>query len=146
MDIATSRFGTVEVERQDVIQFAAGLCGMENCRQWVLLADANNASLGWLQSVERPEVALAVVSPRRFVPDYQIRIARRDLANLGVESPDDAQVLVIVGREQGRLVLNLKAPLVFNLERQVAGQVVVKDDHPMQYVLPPQNTPLRRSA
>jgi flagellar assembly factor FliW len=146
MDIATSRFGTVEVEPNDVIQFSAGLCGMENCRQWVLLADANNASLGWLQSVERPEVALAVVSPRRFVPNYQIRIARRDLTSLGVDSPEDAQVLVIVGRQDGRLVLNLKAPIVFNLARQIASQVVAKDDHPLQYALPPQGPPLRKSA
>jgi flagellar assembly factor FliW len=118
---------------------------MESCREWVLLADANNDALGWLQSVERPEVALAVVSPRRFVPDYQIRVTRRELTTLGVERPDDTQVLVVVGRSQGRLVLNLKAPLVFNLERQVASQVVAKDDHPLQYEIP-QGAPLRKSA
>jgi flagellar assembly factor FliW len=62
-----------------------------------------------------------------------------------VERPDDTQVLVVVGRSQGRLVLNLKAPLVFNLERQVASQVVAKDDHPLQYEIP-QGAPLRKSA
>jgi hypothetical protein len=56
-----------------------GLPGLEDCREWALLADASNDALGWLQSTTRGDVALAVVSPRRFVPDYQVRIPRSEL-------------------------------------------------------------------
>jgi flagellar assembly factor FliW len=112
----------------------------------VLLADNQNEALGWLQSAERPEVALAVVSPRRFVPDYQIRLSRREIDPLAIERIEDAQVLVIVGRAERSLSLNLKAPLVFNLARRLGAQVVAKDEHAIQYELSAPPEPLKKSA
>jgi hypothetical protein len=56
MDIATTRFGTVTIEEVDVMIFSDGLIGMEDCRQWALLADSQNDALGWMQCLDRPEV------------------------------------------------------------------------------------------
>ena len=80
-----SRFGTLVIDTADVIHFPNGLVGMESCRRWVLLADQQCDAIAWLQSVDRPEMALAVTSPRRFVPDYQMRVARRELALVQLE-------------------------------------------------------------
>lgn len=145
MELFTTRFGPVCVEEEDVITFSNGLIGMEPCRRWALLADSQNASLGWLQSVDRDDLALAVVSPRRFVPDYRIRIARRDLDPLALVSPRGAQVLVILSQIGDTLALNLKAPLVMNIDTRQGRQIVAKDDHSVQYML---NTtlPLRKIA
>ena len=88
MDITTTRFGTVTIDDEDVLTFVDGLIGMEDCRRWALLADAQNSALGWLQSLDRPEVALAVVCPRRFVADYRVRVARRDVEPLGLVRRD----------------------------------------------------------
>lgn len=74
MRINTTRFGRIDVDTGDVLHFASGLPGLEDCRDWALLADSANNALGWLQSTSRGDVALAVVSPRRFVADYQVRI------------------------------------------------------------------------
>src|SRR3954454_4515665 len=115
MNIASTRFGSLTIEDADVLTFADGLIGMEDCRRWVLLADSENSALGWLQSLDRPEVALGVVSPRRFVADYQVRVSKREIAPLGMDDPAEAQVLVIVSHASGALVLNLKAPLVLHL-------------------------------
>ncbi|HVT27590.1 MAG TPA: flagellar assembly protein FliW, partial [Lacipirellulaceae bacterium] len=115
--------------------FADGLIGMEDCRRWVLLGDAENTSLGWLQSLERPEVAMGVVSPRRFVPEYQVRVGKREIASLGLENPDDAQVLVIVSQANDGLALNLKAPLVIHLAERIGRQIVARDDHPVRHRL-----------
>ena len=71
MDITTTRFGKVTIDEEDVLTFVDGLIGMEDCRRWALLADAQNNALGWLQSLDRAEVALAVVCPQRFVADYR---------------------------------------------------------------------------
>lgn len=110
MDIHTTRFGVLQIDADDVIEFPRGLLGLEECRQWVLLADAHNDAVGWLQSTDQPNVALAIVSPRRFAPGYQIRVARRDLAPLELDRLDDANVLVVVGSDRRSLTLNLKAP------------------------------------
>jgi flagellar assembly factor FliW len=144
MKISTTRFGQVAIEETDVLTFVDGLIGMEDCRRWVLLADAQNSALGWLQSLDRSEVALAVVSPRRFVRDYQVRVSQRDIQPLCFDQPKDAQVLVAVSQVGNSLALNLKAPLVIHLARRIGRQIVARDDHAVQHIVP--GTGLRRIA
>jgi flagellar assembly factor FliW len=146
MEVHSSRFGTLEVDDHDVVHFPAGLLGLAGARDWVLLADAHDSALGWLQCVGQSDVALAVVSPRRFVPDYQVRINRRELAPLGLDDVRQAKVLVIVGKNERSITLNLKAPLVLNLERRMGCQLVVNDEQPIQYELQAPPAPLRKSA
>ena len=146
MHVATARFGTVEFDRDEIIYFQGGILGMESCRSWVLLADAENDVLGWLQSTQRGEVALAIVSPRRFVADYQIRVSRRDLEALQIEKLEDLQALVTVAQGESGCTLNLKAPLIFNVARRLGAQVVAKDDLPLQFEVPSHPTRLKKSA
>ena len=146
MDIRTTRFGTLAIEADDILNFPAGMLGLEGCRQWVLLADAQNDVLGWLQSTSQPEVALAVVSPRRFVPDYQVRVARSELTPLAMEETRQAKVLVIVGKNEHSITLNLKAPLVINLRKRVGRQVITNSDHAVQHELTRDTQPLKKSA
>jgi flagellar assembly factor FliW len=144
--IATSRFGRVDIEPDDVIHFPQGIMGMEDCRDWVLLVDSQNDLLRWLQSTKRPEVALAVVSPRSFVADYKVRVAGRELAPLQLDDVRQAQVMVIVAKSQETITLNLRAPLVIHPEARLGCQIVTKDPHPIQYVLETEPAPLRKSA
>ena len=146
MQIRTTRFGSLEVENADVLTFPQGLLGLEECRQWVLLADGQNDALGWLQSLTRPEVALAVVSPRRFVPSYQFRVFRNELEALQLAEVRDAQVLVIVGKNERSITLNLKAPVVVNLEQRLGRQVIANGDQPMQHELDAAPRALKKSA
>lgn len=146
MQIRTTRFGPLEVEPEDLIRFPNGLPGMEDCKHWVLLADAETSALGWLQCTSRAEVALAVVSPRRFVPNYQFRVYRSELAPLELDDVKDAQVLVIVGKNDRAITLNLKAPVVVNLQRRLGRQVVANGDQPLCYELAHTPAPLKKSA
>jgi flagellar assembly factor FliW len=133
--INTTRFGRLNVDASELLDFPLGVLGLEDCREWILLADADNDALGWLQSTTRLDVALAVVSPRRFVAGYQARIGRSELAPLELDDVRQAQVLVIVGKNERGITLNLKAPLVINLQRRRGRQVVVNGDQPIQYQL-----------
>lgn len=136
MDIQTSRFGNLKVLPTDVLLFEQGLIGLRHCRRWVILADAQNPALGWLQSIDEPESALGVVSPRRFVPDYQLRVSRQELAPLALANIRDAQVVVVISRNPEGLSLNLRAPLVINVEARRGRQVIAKDPLPVRLVLP----------
>src|SRR3954463_1501964 len=135
MNISTTKFGSISIEEADVLTFVDGLIGMEDCQRWVLLGDSENAALAWLQSLERPEVALGVVSPRRFVPDYQVRVARREIQPLGLQDPSEAQILAIVSHSDNGLALNLKAPLVIHVAERLGRQIVARDDHAIQHRL-----------
>jgi flagellar assembly factor FliW len=146
MDVVTSRFGRIAVDAGEVLHFPSGMLGLEDCRQWVLLADAQNDALAWMQCVDRPTVALAVVSPRRFVPGYQMRIARRELASLELDDAKKAKVLLVLGKTDRAITLNLKAPVVLNLERRLGRQVIANGDMPVQYPLDSEKPACRRIA
>lgn len=146
MIIETTRFGATSVDPEDILLFPAGLFGLDNCRHWVLLADAENESVAWLQSATRPDTALAVVSPRRFAPDYKVRVAPSQLQALDLGPQDQLQVLTIVNKSEGRLTLNLRAPLLVNLSRRLGRQMVTNDEQPLQLPIAEVVTPLRKSA
>lgn len=146
MRINTNRFGRIDVDPADILHFPSGLPGLEDCRDWALLADADNDALGWLQSTTRGDVALAVVSPRRFVPDYQVRIPRSELTPLSLADMRQAQVVVVVGKIDAGLTLNLKAPIVINLESRTGRQVVATGELSMQHVLTTKAPSLKKSA
>lgn len=135
MQIHTTRFGLVEIDVADILLFPQGVIALDDCRHWVLLGDESNESLGWLQSVTRGEIALAVVSPRRFVPEYQVHVTRGQLATLELSQFDAAYVLSIVSRSDGELTLNLKAPLLVNLDRRLGRQVITTDEQPIAWHL-----------
>jgi flagellar assembly factor FliW len=144
--IETSRFGAVAIEPDDAIRFAAGLLGLEGLLDWIFLADAEQEALGWMQSVHDGAVALPVVSPRRFVPDFQVRVPGRELEPLALDRPQSAQVLVIVSKHEGVLTLNLKAPLLVNLERRLGRQVLNGADLSVRHEVYCESTPWKKTA
>jgi flagellar assembly factor FliW len=146
MIVKTSRFGTVNVESDDVLTFRQGLIGFSNYHNWVILADAENPSIAWLQSLDQKEIALAVVSPRRFVPTYQVKISERDLSELELSEPDSAFVLCVITRQSQQITINLRAPLIINLDRRLGGQVITCDDQPLQHDLLNLSAVARKSA
>ncbi len=147
MQIETSHFGPLEIDAQDILLFPHGVIAFEDCRHWVLLADAENPALAWLQSISQPEVALPVVSPRRFATQYQVRVTKGQLAALEFSQFDQAYVLSVVSQSDGDLTLNLKAPLIINLDRRLGRQVISTDEQPVAQVLhSPAPALLRKSA
>ncbi len=146
MQVHTSRFDVVEIQPEDILLFSRGLIGFESHQHWVLLADADNSGVAWLQSLNDPAVAVPVVSPRRYVPDYRVLIQRTQLTPLELAVMHEAFVLVPLGRNESGLTLNLRAPLIVNLSRRIGRQVVTSDEQPLQLALPKLSAPLRKIA
>lgn len=146
MLISTSRFGSVPVKPDDIVIFPSGLIGYESCRRWVLLADVENDSVGWLQCVHLSDVAMAVISPRRFLPEYQVRVSRSQLVPLELNGIDHAFVLNVLALNSGRLTVNLRAPLIINLHRRLGRQVITSDEQPVQFELSAGSLKLRKTA
>jgi flagellar assembly factor FliW len=89
---------------------------------------------------------VALVSPRRYLPQYQLRVARRDLAPLQLADYGSAKVLAVVGKRDRGLTLNLRAPLVINPERRLGRQVLAYDDLPICHPLESGKAFWRKSA
>lgn len=136
MRIETTRFGLLEIDTNDIIRFPKGLIGLEAGPQWILLADPNNRSVGWLQSVQQPATALAVVSPRRFVGDYRVRVGQSQIKVLELGAKDRIYALCVISKEDERITMNLRAPVLINLDRRLGCQVITTDQQPIQVELP----------
>ena len=137
MEVHTTRFGRIHYSADDLLSFPEGLPGLTECREWVLLADPENDAVAWLQSVARPETALAVVSPRRFLPNYQLRVCRRELEPLGLDRLEANCVVAIVSPGPQGLTMNLQAPLVIDGQRRVGRQVIANGPAPMHCEIRP---------
>ncbi len=136
MRINTQRFGTLQLNTNQLFLFPQGLIGMETLRQWALLPDLDNPWIAWLQSASRGDRAIALVSPRAFFDDYRVHVSRRDLATLHMRPGAEIYVMTTVSGHVGKLTTNLRSPVLLNLNRRLGCQVITSDDQPIQQELP----------
>jgi flagellar assembly factor FliW len=113
LTIDSSRFGTLEIPPEEVIEFPLGLIGLEGSRYTLLDRNPGSGFL-WLHSLEDPDLALPVVDPRRFFPDFALQVTGEERERLGGEDPLSAEVYVTVraAPDPADVVVNLRAPLV----------------------------------
>jgi flagellar assembly factor FliW len=109
----SSRFGTLEVDADAVIDFPAGLIGLGGS-SYALVATDPDAPFAWLHSVEDPDVALPVTNPWLHFGEYSVELSDADTERIGAADPSDVDVWVTV-RAAGELAdfsCNLRAPIV----------------------------------
>ena len=109
----SSRFGTLEIADESVIEFPAGLIGLGGHR-YALLARTEDAAFQWLHALDEPDVALPVTDPFTFFPGFEVRLSDDEAARIGITDPDRADVLVIVraAEELQHFSVNLLAPIL----------------------------------
>ena len=136
MRIDTQRFGTLQINPDELFLFPQGLIGMESLRQWALLPDFDNPAVAWLQSASRGDRAIPLISPRAFFDDYRVHVTRRELACLHLQADAEIYVLTTVSGHVGKLTTNLRSPVLLNLSRRLGCQIITGDDQPIQEPLP----------
>ncbi len=126
------RFGTVEIRPEDVIEFPLGLIGLGGLRYTLIDRNPGTGFL-WLHEIDNPALALPVVSPYRFFPDFSLQIAPEDRERTGIEDAAGASLYVTVRATPNPLDItaNLRAPLVI---RDGSGYQVINtnEDAPLQ--------------
>ena len=93
--LESSRFGTVEIAPDSVVEFPDGLIGLGGSRYALLSTDADSPFL-WLHSLEDPRIALPVTNPHRFFSDFAVELNDEDVARLGFDDDGAVDVYVTV--------------------------------------------------
>lgn len=127
MNVQTTRFGTVDIDRNRIITFEAGLLGFSSQRKFVLLQPDDDGVFYWLQAIEAQELAFVVTDPSLWVPEYEATIRRDQMKEVELASLEDAQILVIVNKYDQTLTGNLQGPIVINLKNYQGIQLVLAD-------------------
>jgi flagellar assembly factor FliW len=128
MKVRTKAYGEIEVEDRQLLRLPRGLFGFEEMREFVLL-DATQQPFYWLQSVDRVEVAFVLIDPLFFRPDYSPGVDPAELAEIGIESPEDMLVfsIVTIPPMARRMTANLQGPLIINRRTHEGRQSISLD-------------------
>ena len=110
--IDSSRFGTLEIASEEVIEFPNGLIGLGGSR-YALVATTEDGAFSWLHSIDDPSLALPVANPWHFFADYAVDLSDADSARITTD-PADVAVFVTVraGAELADFYANLRAPIL----------------------------------
>ena len=106
----SSRFGTVEIAADAVIEFPAGLIGLGGSRFALVSADVEGA-FHWLHSLEDASLALPVTNPWLFFDEYAVELSDDDTERVGSQNPD-VWVTVRAGSSPSDFSANLRAPIL----------------------------------
>ncbi|MDR0671910.1 MAG: flagellar assembly protein FliW [Oscillospiraceae bacterium] len=128
MQIATTRFGDITISDQKVICFEEGLPGLETFRRFVLLSTEDTKPFHWLQSLDDPDVSLAVINPYQLFSDYKPMIAETVFTHLDIEETEDVLVLTVavIPQDFKKMTANLLAPILINTKNNTGQQVILE--------------------
>lgn len=141
MQLNTKLFGEIEVEEEKIICFEKGIIGFPDCQKFTLIfdeaEDGKRKNISWLQSIDEPAFALPVMDPLMIKEDYNPQVEHELFKSLGELTPDNTYVLVTVTVPENikNLSVNLKAPIVINVDERKAAQIIVEDNFPVKYMI-----------
>jgi flagellar assembly factor FliW len=114
-----------------VLHFAAGLPGFPQLRRFELVPfGGDDSPFSLLQSFDEPEIAFVVIPPALFFPEYEPVLDDDTADRLGLNTAEDAQLLVIVtvGARPEDSTVNLLGPIVVNRTTREGVQIVLDPD------------------
>jgi flagellar assembly factor FliW len=111
--VHSSRFGTLEVSPEAMVEFPHGLIGLAGTR-YALLARSDDSAFLWLHSLDDPDLAIPLTNPWRFFDAYEIELSDDEADRIGIVESDDTSVYVTVRAAPTleEFSANLRAPLL----------------------------------
>lgn len=130
MKISTRRFGSIEIEEDQIIHMPNGMIGFPDEKRFVLFRHHPESPFFWFQSVENETLAFVVTDPLWFQPDYDIEISPEEVEQLGLTNlAEGIQTLVVVNihasNGTSEITANLLGPIIINLRNRLAKQLVL---------------------
>ncbi len=132
IDLSTEKFGKISIEKDNIIIFVNGIFGFEELRQFVIINIEECRPFEWLISIENPVVAFPVINPIPLFTDYNpLKLQSAvDLAPLKIKDEKNVEAFCIVtlGDKPENATLNLKGPILINMENRRGKQFILADD------------------
>lgn len=131
MLVNTKHFGQVTVDDEKILQFDNGIIGFDELKKFALMYDIESedaVNISWLQSLDDENIALTVINPLTIIKDYSPVVDDELFSNLG-DSEDEMVILstLTVPNDIKNMTINLKAPIIINLETKKGCQVIVEN-------------------
>jgi len=128
MEVPTSRFGVVQVDRSKIITMTAPFLGFPESHRFFLRPHSDDSPFMWLQSIDNPQLAFVVVQPELFLEDYDPVLHKFVLDELQFSKDSEKEILVILTIPPSKpkeMTANLLGPVVINTAKRLAKQVLL---------------------
>ena len=111
--LESTRFGTLEIPHDAVVEFPNGLIGLGGHR-YALLARDEDATFIWLHSLDDPDLALPLTNPWSFFDSFEVELADDEADRIGVDDDEETAVYVTVRAAESLedFSANLRAPIL----------------------------------
>ena len=130
MKINSAKLGEIEYLEDDVVTLSSPLLGFPDLQDFLIISDDNSYPFLWFQSVEDTDICFILIETNIFFKDYHPDIPKRELKVLAISDKKDMKLfsIVVVPTDPKLSTANLRAPLVVNLEKKLAKQIILDDD------------------
>jgi flagellar assembly factor FliW len=128
MKISTVKFGEIDIEEKRIFEFVLPVIGFNELKKFVILDFNKESMFKWLQSTEDPSLAFPIVSMFSMNSDYSIDIPDSAVEKLKIKNVESLLVMNIASIPQNEpynTTINLLAPIIFNLDELLAGQIIL---------------------
>lgn len=128
MKINTSRFGEIEIKESEIISFPNGLLGFPELTQMTIVRPPDEQVFEWLQSCSHPHLTFPILEIPQHVSSYNPSFLPEDMDFFG-SNLNGAKLygVVTIPNDPVHMTINLRAPIVTDLEGMKARQCVAKD-------------------
>lgn len=136
MNVASTRFGVLDVSAEALLTFPSGLLGFPEWTRYVILDHDTNAPFKWLHCTEEASLAFVVIDPALFNANYQVTIspeARFEVEGSEADELRLAVILTIPSDDPSAVTANLRGPLLMNPRTRLCKQLVLSEDYPTRY-------------
>ena len=129
MKYETARFGQIEVKYNDILTIPEGLIGFPEYTKFVLIDKEEELPFRTLQSLDDPSFSFFVLTPYFTWPDYRVDITQDELKFIEADTTENVDVYVIVEfhTEISDTTVNLKAPILINIQNNQGHQYILSN-------------------
>jgi flagellar assembly factor FliW len=121
--------GPIDYDESLVVVFPEGLIGLEEDTRFIILNKDEYLPFKWLLSIDNPALALPILEPHSFMPDYKVSLAEDSLKSIGLKSIERADIftIVTVGTSILDTTANLRGPIIINKVNRLGKQVILSN-------------------
>ena len=135
MIIKTRDFGEAEISENDIITFVKPIIGFEEYTKFVMLMDDEiGDGFSWLQSCEEPGLCFVMANSQLLSKQYNPSVPD-DVINLLGGKFTEKWLMAVAKDDNKDMSVNLKSPVLINMDNFTAAQIVSEDTLPIRFGL-----------
>lgn len=138
MEVISPVHGKITYDENEIIKFEKTILGFDKSKRFILKDVNENDFFKILQSVDEPEVGFIVISPFEVENNYEINLNNEVINTLKIKESNNVLLysLVTLNSKIEDITVNLKAPIVININNKKAQQFIIdkekyKIKHPL---------------